>query len=375
MINVLYISHESADVLGSSRSLFNMITSLYGKVNPIVVVPQKGPAFDFFSQKQICTYIVPYPLDITDKHGCKRYISFLPRLLKDFILYREGIKKIIKIIKENNIDIIHSNSSTIDVGYYVSEKTGKPHVWHLREFQDLDFGFQPVYGWNRLIKFIKKASATICITTAIQKHFHLEGHQNSFQIFNAVRSSKKIPIVNEKEKYFMCCGKLTKAKGCDLAIRCFSEFVKTNPGYRLKLIGDISDSYKKELEILAKDLKSYNYVNFEGYQSNTEQYFQKASGFLMCSKNEAMGRVTVEAMFYGCPVIGYDAGGTKEIISHGIDGFLFKNIDEGVYFMQKAIEKEYIDVIIKNARKKAIDSFSEESYQNKIYSIYLDLMP
>jgi len=40
----------------------------------------------------------------------------------------------------------------------------------------------------------------------------------------------------------------------------------------------------------------------------------------MCSRHEAMGRVTVEAMSACLPVIGFDNGGTAELIEHERSG-------------------------------------------------------
>ena len=87
MLNVLYISHESETVLGSSRSLLNMIQSLKGEVNAMVVVPAKGVAYDYFKSNKIKVHVIHYPLDITDKYGLVRAFSFLPRLYRDFLAY------------------------------------------------------------------------------------------------------------------------------------------------------------------------------------------------------------------------------------------------------------------------------------------------
>lgn len=48
---------------------------------------------------------------------------------------------------------------------------------------------------------------------------------------------------------------------------------------------------------------------------------------LVCSHAEAFGRVIVEAMLGGLPVIGNDVGRTSELISDSVNGFLFKNRD------------------------------------------------
>ena len=93
----------------------------------------------------------------------------------------------------------------------------------------------------------------------------------------------------------------------------------------------------------------------------------------MCSKHEAMGRVTVEAMFYGCPVIGFNGGGTAEIIQDGKTGYLFNTIEECAFLMGKVITSNQ-EPIIKNALKEAEDSFSIESYGEKILDVYQSLL-
>ncbi|XP_070666933.1 uncharacterized protein [Malus domestica] len=53
--------------------------------------------------------------------------------------------------------------------------------------------------------------------------------------------------------------------------------------------------------------------------------------YCCCSKNglqqrqglgETFGRVTIEAMAFGLPVLGTEAGGTKEIVEHNVTGLL-----------------------------------------------------
>jgi glycosyltransferase involved in cell wall biosynthesis len=44
----------------------------------------------------------------------------------------------------------------------------------------------------------------------------------------------------------------------------------------------------------------------------------------MCSRCEAFGRVTVEAMKLGLPVIAANTGGSPELVQHGINGLLYE---------------------------------------------------
>lgn len=374
MLTVLYISHESTTVFGSSRSLLNMIHSLEKEVRPVVVVPSAGAAYDYFKDNGIDVFVVPFPLDITSAHGLKRIFTFSIRFIRDLLFYSKGIRIITSIAKRYGVDIIHSNSSTVDIGHYVATKLKKPHVWHIREFQDKDFRLQPFLGWGYLKGLMRKASATISITRAIQEHFGLDKLANSHQIYNAVRAEADTCYIENKEKYFLMCGNLGRAKGCDTAIRAFAKFYTSHTDYCLKLVGRISSEYKEILINLATSLGVDSKIYFDGYQADTKSYFSKASAFLMCSPNEAMGRVTVEAMFYGCPVIGFNSGGTKEIVDNNVDGFLFDTIDECASLMERALQKETVYPIICHAQKKAIRQFSEELYGKKILSIYQELL-
>ena len=44
----------------------------------------------------------------------------------------------------------------------------------------------------------------------------------------------------------------------------------------------------------------------------------------MCSRSEAFGRVTVEYLRRGRPVIGTRSGGTPELVEDGVTGFLYE---------------------------------------------------
>ena len=370
MYNIVYVSHESESLLGSSRSLYNMIHFLRKQVNPIVILPNVGPVYDFFKSRGIKCMVIHYPLDITEKSGIRYVLTFIPRFIRDYFLYKKTISYAKKNIYCQDIDIIHSNSSTVDWGYKLARSLKKPHVWHLREFQDLDFNFKPFLGWNHLINEINNSSVTISITHSICRHFKQEGKDNAYQLYNAVRSLRDIRLDTDKESYFLLCGNLSKAKGLELAISSFAIFSEKQSAYKLKFVGHINDIYKQKLMLLISRLNLDCLVEFEPFTDDIDVLFRKASGYLMCSKNEAMGRVTVEALFNGCPVIGYDGGGTPEIIKDGINGFLFKTPEQCAWAMQQVLNPEISSRIIENGFDAVRQYFTEESYRDKLLSIY-----
>lgn len=374
MLNVLYISHESDQVLGSSKSLYNMLNSLKDKVFPTVLFPKKGPAHDFFKSKGVKCVIIPYPLNFTEKYGMNYYFAFVPRLIRDQILSTQSLNYAAKLFKDHKIDLIHSNSSTVDWGYKLSRRMNVPHVWHLREFQNLDFNYKPYRGWRYLLRQIHSSEATISITNHIKDHFKLSDKNNAFQLFNAVRRKGDIFYKAEKKPYFLFCGNLSKAKGIELAISSFALFSNKSKEYKLLFVGVVDPQYRKYLEKFSTGLGINDLIEFHDYTHSIDDFFRNATAFLMCSKNEAMGRVTVEAMFNGCPIIGYNGGGTKEIIRQGYNGYLFQTVQECADAMFSVIsEDKKLDFIAKG-HEVAEQCFSEESYCEKMMNVYSSVL-
>jgi glycosyltransferase involved in cell wall biosynthesis len=64
-------------------------------------------------------------------------------------------------------------------------------------------------------------------------------------------------------------------------------------------------------------------VEFLGYLKNPKFVMKQCDLLLMCSRNEAFGLVTLEAMQAGIPVIGTRSGGTVELVTDNVNGFLY----------------------------------------------------
>ena len=372
MINVLYISHEHGDILGSTLSLTNLLNSVKEEVRPIVILPKQGKVCDFFKGHGIKYYVVPFNLNIASSRlRCLKYIP--KKILTDYKNHC-AIKSLMKIVKKEHVQLIHTNTSVVTIGATLSKKSSIKHIWHLREFQDLDFNFMPFTGWKTLRRMIQESDAIIAITKAIAVHFKVASKENCYVMHDAVRSIKDACYIPSKQKYLLFLGHITPKKGAEVALNIFMEFWKKHQDYKLYYIGPVTDEYKDHLmTIIDKSGIDKNCVLFLGYKENVEKYLYYASVLLMCSQNEAQGRVTIEAMFYGCPVLGYRSGGTQEIIQDGVNGFLFSDITEAVNKLTYIVENDNQQVTL-NAIDYVKENFSEEMYGRKILSIYKSLI-
>ena len=375
MINVLYITFASTNFDGATYSLMDLIRSVKGEVHPIVLLRSKGCVYDYFTENGVECIIHDFEENLvgipTKPHQYIKYaLNYFPKRNRFYKKNRACVDYVSNILRDRRIDIVHTNNTVVPIGNQIAERLHAKHVWHLRGFMDLDFGWMPFTGWKHMKAEVEQSDAIIGITEAVLNHFVSHKHKNAYSIFDAVRSQKDVSYLNEKDKYFLfCAGLLSSKKGCDFAIRAFAKSQLYHYGYTLKIIGHANEKYGKYLYDLTKKLHIKEHIEYIDHTNDVKSYMEKATAFLMCSENEGLGRVSIEAMFYGCLVLGRDSGGTKEFVIDGRTGYNFHTDDECAELMVKIAHKDNTS-IIKQAQHFACQNFSIENYGDKILNVY-----
>lgn len=379
MINVLYINFASQNLDGAVFSLMDLIKSVRNEVNPIVMLRSKGCVYDYFCEEGIECALCDFEEDLVGIprkwHQYVRYvIKYLPHHFRYKRKNRQCVETMTALMRNKNIQIVHINNTVMSVGLEISSALGAKCVWHLRGFMDLDFGWRPLRGWRVYKKDLEKADAVIGITKTVLYHFIPLNTPQGFIISDAVRSKNDATLIKEKEKYFLFCSAfLTKNKGVDFAVKAFMKSGLSAEGYILKIIGKGEDKFAMGLKKYVNDSGFSQSIEFIGMTDNVKPYMERATAFLMCSANEGLGRVSIEAMFYGCLVIGRNSGGTKDFIFDNETGYLFDDIEGCVKAMKKVTEQDNGRIIAK-AQQYACENFSRENYGKKIMNIYNSIL-
>jgi glycosyltransferase involved in cell wall biosynthesis len=60
------------------------------------------------------------------------------------------------------------------------------------------------------------------------------------------------------------------------------------------------------------------------FTENPQSYYEQADIVLVCSQCEALGRVTIEAMKMGLPIVASNQGGNLELIQEGYNGYTYQ---------------------------------------------------
>lgn len=376
MKNVLYINFAATNFDGATYSLMDLISSVRQWVNPFVLLRSEGCVADYFRQHGVECIICNFEENLVGiprkPHQFVRYaIDYFPHKARYNRTNAACIKYVEEQLRNKTIDIVHTNNTVISFGAELAQKLHAKHVWHLRGFMDLALGWMPLTGWRDFKSLMGQADATIGISRAVLDHYLSPGASNTYVIFDAVRSEKEVgKVLFPKEKYFLfCAGLLSDQKGCRFAIKAFARSGMAFSGYRLRIIGDCNERYAQKLRRLVREEKVADKVDFIGRSQNVREHMERATAFLMCSENEGLGRVSIEAMFYGCLVLGRNSGGTKEFVLDGETGYIFNDVDECARLINDLKERDVKD-IIDRAQRFACENFSIERYGDKIMSIY-----
>lgn len=115
-------------------------------------------------------------------------------------------------------------------------------------------------------------------------------------------------------------GRLTPVKGQEVLIRAASGLIRRGEKIFLVLLGD--GELRRDLEELSLRLDIAGYVRFLGWRPDVAWIMAVCDIFCLPSRNEGMGKVLVEAMAMGIPIIASNIGGIKDIVRSEENGVL-----------------------------------------------------
>jgi len=372
-LNILFITHYSA-LYGANRSLLLLLQGLKKKnINPLVLIPKDGLLI-----KELERLDIPYfKFRFWSWMGVRSNFFFIKSFTRFFINILILPILLIKTLKFKP-SIIYTNSSTIPAGIYLASLLKLPHIWHVRELGKLDYNLEYDFGKKYFEYFMRKSAAIICISEFVRENLFKEKWDNVSVINNAVFSEdelnnqKSIEAFDKKETFtFLIMSVIHPSKGIQDAIEALAKIHKTSHNVKLIICGGNEDKeYSKYLDELVLKLDLVDCVSFMGFVEKPAKMYNNSNAVLVCSRNEAWGRVAAEAMIFEKPVIGYKSGGTKEIITNNVNGLLYSNIEELVNCMKTVInDKEFVNKITVGAKKFAIDKYSQSAYVENVLQI------
>jgi glycosyltransferase involved in cell wall biosynthesis len=390
-MKVLFVSHSS-ELYGAERSMLEAVAGLTERnVVVEVVVPSEGELTAELRTLGVKVHLIPYTWWVASPEWRDAYYK-MRRKLQNLM----AAPKFNRLIRQLRPDVVITNTLTISAGAFASERAKIPHVWYVHEFAREDSvtntpdlnsekhsgNFYFDLGMARSLSLMNKLSTRVIANSkavALSLSNYIPTEKLRIVYYAVGVSPEAAPAKSKNEELsLICVGRLETNKRQEDAIRAIAKLQTKGLKLRLVLIGPGVLGYEEKLRQLASSLGAKESVEFVGSVSDAQPYFAQADIALVCARNEAFGRVTIEAMKAGKPVIGADHGGTSELISDGENGLKFRPGDSDD--LARKIEILYHDESLRKemgsrAQVWALTNFTREKYSGDLLQIIQEIVP
>lgn len=251
---------------------------------------------------------------------------------------------IFTILRKEKPTIVHTHCSKAGiVGRWAAFWVGVPYIYHTPHGHIYSHGrFNFSRFFTRLCLYLERL--TSCFTDKIfvlsdveREESLLLGISRKREKFVKVHSGveiekfrnvrvdvpqKKSSLVGlpPEAKVVGTVGRLVPLKGHRYFLSCIPKVLDAFPKAKFLIVGD--GELRQELEKQTVHLGIERYVLFTGLRKDVPEILKCLDVFVLASTHEAMGRVLVEAMASGLPVVATNVGGVPEVVEQGVTGFL-----------------------------------------------------
>ncbi len=326
-MRILYIDLESR-LLGAELSLLDLIDALdRERYQPEVLLGQPGPLVDALEAREVKVHQLELPRDLLriprnlGPGAVQKWFGSLKAL--------PALASIRRAIKQAAPDLLHTNNMKAHVlGGLAGRLAGVRQVMHVRDI----LGPGP---FRTLLRYIAKhwAVRTITISEAVRQEMFdgIEAVQvihNGVQLeaFAGPRQTGPTPLIG-------MIGQIARWKGQAIFIEAAAKLHAQQPETRFEIIGKVAfaeneAAYFEELQQQVARLGLTEVLTFVGQVSPIAPKLKTLDLLVHASiEPEPFGRVIVEAMAAGTPVIASDCGAPAEIIEHERTGLLVPPAD------------------------------------------------
>jgi len=360
-MNILYLANH-LNIGGITSYLLTLATGMKKRGHNVYIASSGGELLSRFIEQGII--FIPIPI------RTKKEIS--PKILLSSL-------RLSKLIKNNSIDIVHSNSRTTQVlGCLLEKRTKAIHIFTCHGFFKNRLSRRLFPCWGK---------AVIAISEEVKEHLVKDlnaEEQNISVIYNGIDIEKFKSTAygvrrTEKMKFGLGEGpvigiiaRLSDVKGHIYLIKAMKNVLESIPAAQLLVFGE--GKMKEELDKAVKILAIERCVFFIDKVNDTREALSAMDLFVMPSLKEGLGLALMEAMAFGLPVIGSNIGGIRSLIIDGFNGLLVEPAD--VLQLSQAI----LDLLHNPDKAKSLgekaqifinQNFSQEKMLLKTEELYL----
>lgn len=304
----------------------------------------------------------------------------------------KAFKQIVKIIKDEKIDIIHCNTP---IGGVIGRLAGNKCKVNTIIYQAHGFHFykgSSIFNWILFYPVEKWLTRYTDILITINsedyqiskklrtdnniKLFYIPGvgiNVNKYSSDLQLRKETRLKLgFTSNDVLLISIGEINKNKNNKIILEAISKMNKRNVHYLLCGIGD----QKEYLEKLAKKLSIEKNVHFLGYQNNVVDLLNASDIFVLPSFREGLSRSLMEAMAIGLPCIVSNIRGNRDLIEDNVQGYLCNPCDINSFYnkIEHLVSNPIIRKQMSMEASKKIQKFKNEIVIEKFEYIYRNIV-
>jgi len=382
-MNVLLLSRYVSAEVGGGEYVHALIAELLAKNgHKVWIITNKVEGISNPKHENIKYHFVGY-------HDVKRIKK--QKQLEKIKFNLSAIRAGLSIIKQEKIDVIHSNPlQPVLTGAVLSILTSVPHIIALHDIAILKKEY--LDEWAKIKGNSKlKAKIGFFITSFIYKLHYSAIHTVSesvkddliqwgvkkpiFVIPNAIPIIKSLDLPTNPLQ-FVYVGRLVFYKNVQVAIKAIKIVKESFPDVKLIIIGE--GTYKKNLQTLVDQLDLKNNIIFKGQVSDSEKIHTIASSqaVVFPSYYEGFGMVILESFMQKKPILVSNVRPSSDIIKHQKTGWIIPVHDEREW--SKCLEyilrnPEIVSKMGEYGRTELEKVYNLETMENKILKMYEEL--
>ncbi|EGT0014955.1 glycosyltransferase [Clostridium perfringens] len=297
-----------------------------------------------------------------------------------------------KIIKENNIKILHAHDNNASMNAYLVKKIYRldvkvvSHIHNCYPWLEgnnfnkkIDEFLRPRYDYNItcgkiVCDFYKKNTNYF-----EEKKMSILSNAMDIEEITSVDLSKSKEVIKEfkipKDKIILgFIGRLDEQKGIIPFIKEFAKYKEDFSDCRILIVGN--GAQENDIKRIIKKLELEELFILTGFQSNVYKFYPIIDVFFLPSLYEGLPMVLLEAMAFKKAVISMNVGSISEVVIDGNTGLLIDN-SLNDFLKKLKVVKENIELRNKfgnEAFSYIKNNYNIDEYVNKIEKIYNNLL-
>lgn len=315
-------------ICGPTRRILDIAVKLKeNNIETIVIMPSGGEEFEkSLSTNGIRYYSVPL-LRLRNSLNPIVNLRWLLHLRKNFLC-------ILRILQDENIDIVHCNGLTQIVGGIAGRKAKAKVLWHLNDIaapRAVRLIFKPV------VHFL--ADKIVFASNAVKTHFGYHGEDNSDILFAPVDTRHFSPEFSSYEREEVrrtfsippnatvvgMVGNVNYLKGVPVFVASSKIISSMDDSVYFLHVGaklDTKISLYEEIEKDCNDPIFNGKFVLAGKQNNVRKFLSAMDIFVIPSLSEACPITLLEAMSMEKTIIASNVGGIPELVTNHKEAFL-----------------------------------------------------